>query len=161
MHETADGRRFLVMHGDQFDVVVMHARWVAALGSWSYEWLVELNRWFNIVRRKLGFTYWSLSDYIKRRVKSAKNYKTCWEDALIREARTARADGVICGHIHWPEIREIGGLAYYNTGDWVESCTALVEHFDGRLEIIEWFDFQTQEFKRSEDEPVEELMAVH
>lgn len=153
VHQTADGKRFLVIHGDQFDIVVMHARWLAGLGSWSYERLVVINQWFNTIRRKLGFTYWSLSAYIKDKVKSANKYQTRFEEALVRAARTAEVDGVICGHIHLPEQREIDGVKYYNDGDWVESCTALVEHFDGRLEIIEWFNFQTESYW-SDREPV-------
>jgi UDP-2,3-diacylglucosamine pyrophosphatase LpxH len=138
IHETADGRRFLVTHGDEFDGVVQHAKWLAFLGDWSYRTVLVLNTWFNLIRRRLGFGYWSLSAYLKVKVKNALQFIEDFETAVAEEARRRGVDGVICGHIHKAEMREIRGVTYINDGDWVESCTALVEHRDGRLEILEW-----------------------
>ena len=138
IHTTADGRHLLVTHGDCFDAVVLCARWLAVLGDKSYEMLLRLNVLFNAVRRKFKLPYWSLSAHVKRRVKNAVRYITSFEDAVAREAKERGVDGVVCGHIHTAEIREIDGITYYNDGDWVESCTALVEDKDGALSIIEW-----------------------
>ena len=140
IHITADGRRLLVLHGDVFDGVVLHARWLALLGDGAYTAALWINRHFNMVRRRLGYPYWSLSAYLKRRVKNAMQYITSFGDAVADEARRRGVEGVICGHIHHAELRRIGGILYCNSGDWVESCTALVEHFDGRLEILQWID---------------------
>ena len=138
VHELADGRRFLVMHGDEFDVVVRYAKWLALLGDWAYTTLLWLNHWFNEIRKKFGYNYWSLSAYLKHKVKNAVEYIGSFERAIAEEARRRGVDGVVCGHIHHPEIRDIDGILYCNDGDWVESCSALVEHFDGRLEILHW-----------------------
>jgi UDP-2,3-diacylglucosamine pyrophosphatase LpxH len=138
IHETADGRRFLVTHGDEFDAVVQHARWLAFLGDWAYRALLASNTLINRVRRRLGFGYWSFSAFAKTRVKKALQFIENFEQAVADEARRRGVDGVICGHIHKAESRDIGGVAYINDGDWVESCTALVEHADGTLEILEW-----------------------
>jgi UDP-2,3-diacylglucosamine pyrophosphatase LpxH len=138
IHETADGRRFLIMHGDKFDGIVKYARWLAILGDQAYNLLLAVNHWYNLWRRKFGYPYWSLSSYIKRRVKDAVSYIDDFEVALADEARRRGVDGVICGHIHKAEIRTFDNILYCNDGDWVESCTALVEHPDGRLEILEW-----------------------
>jgi len=138
IHETADGRRFLVTHGDEFDAVVQHARWLAFLGDWAYRALLASNTLINRVRRRLGFGYWSFSAFAKTRVKKALQFIENFEQAVADEARRRGVDGVICGHIHKAEMRDIDGIAYINDGDWVESCTALVEHADGRLEILEW-----------------------
>ncbi len=138
IHETSDGRRFLVTHGDEFDGVVQHARWLAFLGDWSYRTILALNTWFNLARRRMGFGYWSLSAFLKVKVKNALQFIENFEQAVAEEARRRGVDGVICGHIHKAEMREIQGVTYINDGDWVESCTALVEHLDGRLEILEW-----------------------
>jgi UDP-2,3-diacylglucosamine pyrophosphatase LpxH len=138
IHEMADGRRFLVMHGDEFDGVVLHARWLAMLGDVAYRTVLMLNTVFNGVRRHLGFGYWSLSAFLKVKVKNALQFIENFEAAVTDEARRRGVDGVICGHIHKAEMRDMGGVTYVNDGDWVESCTALVEHFDGRLEILEW-----------------------
>lgn len=137
-HETADGRRLLVIHGDEFDSVVRYARFLALLGDWAYDEALRLNRWFNVVRRRLGYPYWSLSRWLKRQVKEAVKAIDRFEAALALEARRGGYDGVVCGHIHHPEIRDIGGVLYMNDGDWVESCTALVEHADGRFELVDW-----------------------
>jgi UDP-2,3-diacylglucosamine pyrophosphatase LpxH len=136
--ESADGRRFLVTHGDEFDGVVQHARWLAFLGDYAYRALLSLNTIFNRARHRLGFGYWSLSAYLKGRVKNALQFIENFEGAVAEEARRRGVDGVICGHIHKAEMRDIDGITYINDGDWVESCSALVEHPDGRLEILEW-----------------------
>ena len=138
IHETADGKRFLVMHGDEFDAVVQNARWLALLGDWAYRALLASNTLINRVRRRLGFGYWSFSAFAKTRVKKALQFIENFEEAVADEARRRGVDGVICGHIHKAERRMIGDVDYINDGDWVESCTALVEHPDGRLEILEW-----------------------
>ena len=138
VHAMADGRRFLVIHGDQFDIVVNHARWLALLGDWAYEVALGSNRWFNRARRALGLPYWSFSAWAKLKVKEAVNFIGTFEATLAEEARRRGCDGVVCGHIHHPVIRDIGGITYVNIGDFVESCTAVAEHHDGRLEIIAW-----------------------
>ncbi len=137
-HVTADGRRLLVLHGDRFDGIVKYAKWLAFVGDGAYNVALEINLWFNLIRRKLGFSYWSLSAYLKHRVKNAVEYISHYEHAVVAEARKRGADGVVCGHIHTAEIRTIDGILYCNDGDWVESCTALVEHPDARLEILNW-----------------------
>ena len=138
VHVTADGRRLLVIHGDAYDTVVKHAKWLAALGDNAYDLALWLNRHLNVLRRLLGYQYWSLSAYLKLRIKNAVQYIGSFVDVLADEARRRGYDGVVCGHIHHAEIRDVGGVLYCNDGDWVESCTALVEHFDGTLEIISW-----------------------
>ncbi len=138
IHVTADGRRMLVVHGDEFDGVVRYAKQLSLLGDWAYAIVLGLNTWFNRLRRRLGFGYWSLSAYLKGKVKNAVQFIANFEDALADEARRRGVDGVICGHIHKAELRDVRGVLYANDGDWVESCTALVEHSDGRLEILEW-----------------------
>jgi UDP-2,3-diacylglucosamine pyrophosphatase LpxH len=138
MHRTADGLDFLVTHRDEFDVVVRHAKWLALLGDSAYTPALAINTYFNIVRRWLGFDYWSFSAWAKLRVKNAVNFVGTFEATLADAARKAGADGVICGHIHHAAIREMAGITYVNTGDFVESCTAIAEHGDGRLEIVRW-----------------------
>jgi len=138
VHMTVDARRLLVMHGDEFDSVVRYAKFLAVLGDWAYDLALRLNRWFNAVRRRLGYPYWSLSAWMKRQVKEAVKAIDRFEVALATEARRRGFDGVVCGHIHHAEMREVHGVLYINDGDWVESCTALVEHHDGRLELIDW-----------------------
>ncbi|HRP79891.1 MAG TPA: UDP-2,3-diacylglucosamine diphosphatase, partial [Aquamicrobium sp.] len=135
IHEAADGRRYLVIHGDVFDVVVRHARWLAFLGDWAYEVALALSTRVNRIRRRLGLTYWSLSAWAKLKVKNAVNFIGRFEETLASEAERQGVDGVICGHIHHATQRDFDGLAYINTGDWVESCTAVVEHADGTMEI--------------------------
>ncbi|HTV90937.1 MAG TPA: UDP-2,3-diacylglucosamine diphosphatase [Stellaceae bacterium] len=138
VHVTADGRRLLVTHGDWFDFVVKHARWLALLGDAVYTLGLWLNRHFNRLRRWLGYDYWSLSAFLKLKVKNAVEYIGSFADALADDARSRGFDGVVCGHIHHAEIRNLGGVLYCNDGDWVESCTALVEDFDGSLAILNW-----------------------
>jgi UDP-2,3-diacylglucosamine pyrophosphatase LpxH len=140
IHVTADGRRLLVLHGDAFDAIVKHARWLAMLGDGAYDLALWLNRHFNTARRRLGYQYWSLSAYLKRRVKNAMQYIASFADAVAEEARRRGVDGIVCGHIHHAEMRDLRGILYCNDGDWVESCTALVEHHDGRLELVDWIE---------------------
>jgi UDP-2,3-diacylglucosamine pyrophosphatase LpxH len=137
-HVTADNKRLLILHGDAFDSVVRYARFIALLGDGAYTAALVVNRWFNAIRRRLGYPYWSLSAWLKRQVKGAVKAIDRYEVALAGEARRRGFDGVVCGHIHHAEMREINGVLYLNDGDWVESCTALVEHHDGRLELIDW-----------------------
>ncbi|WP_245591260.1 UDP-2,3-diacylglucosamine diphosphatase [Derxia gummosa] len=138
VHETADGRRLWVTHGDLYDGVIQHAKWLAYVGDQAYEFTLQLNRRFNSLRARLGLPYWSLSKYLKHKVKRAVGFITDFEKALAAETRRRGLDGVVCGHIHHAELREIDGVLYANDGDWVESLTALVEHHDGRLEIVDW-----------------------
>ncbi|HKX46872.1 MAG TPA: UDP-2,3-diacylglucosamine diphosphatase, partial [Planctomycetota bacterium] len=138
VHVTADGKRLLVVHGDQFDGVVQYHRWLALLGDHAYRFVLAANHWFNVLRRKLGYDYWSLSAFLKHKVKNAVEFVYEFERSLVEEARSRGYDGVVCGHIHKAELREVDGVLYANDGDWVESCTALVEHRDGRLELLDW-----------------------
>jgi UDP-2,3-diacylglucosamine pyrophosphatase LpxH len=138
IHETADGRKLWVTHGDLFDGVIQCAKWLAYVGDWAYELTLRINRHFNSLRARLGLPYWSLSRYLKLKVKRAVSYVSDFENAVAREARSRGVHGVVCGHIHHAEIREIEGVTYCNDGDWVESLTALIEHPDGRLEIMDW-----------------------
>ncbi|WP_309624739.1 UDP-2,3-diacylglucosamine diphosphatase [Methylibium sp.] len=138
VHTTADGRRLWVTHGDHFDGVIQCAKWLAHVGDSLYEFTLRLNRHLNSLRARAGLPYWSLSKYLKLKVKRAVSFIGDFEQAVVREARMRGVDGVVCGHIHHAELREIDGIVYANDGDWVESLTALVEHADGRLEIIDW-----------------------
>ncbi len=142
LHTTASGKTYVVMHGDEFDVVVRYARWLAFLGDRSYELALATNVPLNWARKKLGFGYWSLSGYLKQRVKTAVNFIGEFEESLSEVARRREADGVICGHIHHAADRMIGGVHYLNCGDWVESATALVETHEGEMKIIRWNDVQ-------------------
>lgn len=137
-HTTADGRRFLITHGDQFDNIVVNAKWLAHLGDSAYAFALWLNTWTNRIKRLWGGQYWSLSNWAKQQVKRAVNYIGEYETVLLGEARRGGYDGIVCGHIHAAAMREIGPMTYVNTGDWVESCTAVAEHTDGRLELIDW-----------------------
>jgi UDP-2,3-diacylglucosamine pyrophosphatase LpxH len=138
VHTTADGRQLWVIHGDYFDAVVQCAKWLAIVGDNLYGFTLKLNRYLNRLRARLGLPYWSLSAYLKQRVKTALNYVTSFEVAVANEARRRGHQGVVCGHIHRAEMRDIDGVLYCNDGDWVESRTALVEHFDGTLELLHW-----------------------
>lgn len=138
VHRAADGRRFLVIHGDQFDAVVHNARWLAYLGDKAYDAAINVNRLVAVGRQFLGRPYWSFSSWAKGRVKQAVKFISAFQNVLAQEALRAQVDGVICGHIHHAAMENIEGVQYMNTGDWVESCTALVEDFNGRFEIISW-----------------------
>ena len=159
IHVTVDGKRLWITHGDLFDSVMQHARWLAHLGSWIYEWLLKTNRWFNAARHRLGLPYWSMSQYLKHKAKHATNFISDFEHVMAAEARRRGCSGVVCGHIHKAEIRSIDGTLYCNDGDWVESLTALVETFDGDLQLIHWrqrldTSQQLQGFEESlEDKP--------
>jgi UDP-2,3-diacylglucosamine pyrophosphatase LpxH len=126
------------MHGDAFDSVVRYAKFLAFLGDGAYVAALVVNRWFNEIRRRLGHPYWSLSSWLKRQVKTAVKFIDSFEVALAGEAKRRGFDGVVCGHIHHAEMRMVNGVRYMNDGDWVESCTALVEHMDGRMELLDW-----------------------
>ncbi len=138
IHITADGRKLWVTHGDLFDGVIQCAKWLAYLGDQAYEFTLRVNSAFNNLRGRMGLPYWSLSQYLKHKVKRAVSYVSDFETAVAHEAKRRGLDGVVCGHIHHAEMREIEGVLYCNDGDWVESLTALVEHSDGRLELIDW-----------------------
>ena len=142
IHIAADGRRYLVLHGDEFDVVVRHARILAHLGDWAYDAAILVNRLLNAVRRRMGLPYWSFSSWAKLRVKQAVNFIGEFQRVVAEEAKRHEVDGVICGHIHHATIEEIDGIRYINTGDWVESCTAVVEGFDGKMELLRWSEVQ-------------------
>jgi UDP-2,3-diacylglucosamine pyrophosphatase LpxH len=145
MYETASGRRYVVMHGDEFDLVVNHARWLAFLGDRGYQLALWSNWPINFVRRRFGLGYWSLSAYLKSRVKSAVNFIGDFERSLSDEAKRRQADGVICGHIHKAASKPMGDIHYVNIGDWVESCTAVIENDDGELEVINWLEVEAAE----------------
>jgi UDP-2,3-diacylglucosamine pyrophosphatase LpxH len=155
IHVTARGARLWITHGDLFDAVMQHATWLAHLGSWLYDLLLDFNRWTNAVRLKLGLPYWSMSQYIKHQVKDAVSFISKFEHVMAEEARRRDCDGVVCGHIHKAEIRTIDGVLYCNDGDWVESMTALVETFAGELEIVHWCTRQAEPLNlgRIVDEP--------
>ena len=138
VHTTADGRQLWVVHGDHFDGVIQCAKWLAYVGDNLYEFTLRLNRHLNSLRARLGLPYWSLSQYLKHKVKTAVNYVSDFESAVAAEARSRGYQGVVCGHIHRPEMRHIHGTLYCNDGDWVESLSALVEHLAGRLELVHW-----------------------
>lgn len=143
IHELADGRRLLVLHGDHFDGVVKHARWLALMGDWAYTVALVISDGLSAIRRRLGMPYWSLSAYLKYKVKNAVAAIGSFQQAVVREARLRKADGVVCGHIHHAEMSTVEGLLYCNDGDWVESCTALVEDDDGALTILQWRETAT------------------
>jgi UDP-2,3-diacylglucosamine pyrophosphatase LpxH len=138
VHEMADGKKYLVLHGDEFDVVVRNARLLAYLGDWAYDTAIAINVMLAAIRRRLGMPYWSFSAWAKLQVKHAVNFIGEFQRVVADEARRAEVDGVICGHIHHAVMEDIDGIHYVNTGDWVESCTAIAEHADGRLELISW-----------------------
>ena len=138
IHETADGRRLLVLHGDEFDAVIKASPLLEALGNRAYACILQLNRFVNFLRRRFGFPYWSIAAYLKHKVKNAVKYIANFEQALADEARRRNVQGLVCGHIHRAEITEIGGVLYCNDGDWVESCTTLTEDLNGRLAILRW-----------------------
>jgi UDP-2,3-diacylglucosamine pyrophosphatase LpxH len=140
LHLTADGRRLLVLHGDLFDVVIQYHRWIALAGDAAYELLMRTNYWINRARALMGKRYWSLSAFAKKSVKNAVNIISEFEENVARECSRRELDGVVCGHIHQAEARNIGGTQYYNCGDWVESCSALVEHTDGCMEVLRWVE---------------------
>jgi UDP-2,3-diacylglucosamine pyrophosphatase LpxH len=144
VHETADGRRLWVTHGDLFDGVIRHAKWLAYLGDSLYTMILRVNHHFNQLRHRFGLSYWSLSQYLKHKVKNAVSFITDFEEVVTAEASRRGYDGVVCGHIHKPQIRDINGILYCNDGDWVESLSALVETHTGELKIVFWPYRQSQ-----------------
>ena len=138
VHVTADGKRLLITHGDAFDVITRYHTWIALAGDALYENAMRFNYWFNKGRSLIGMKYWSLSAFAKQHVKTAVNVVSTFEESVARECRRRQLDGVVCGHIHHAEIRDIGGVTYFNCGDWVESCTALAEDMDGKISLIRW-----------------------
>lgn len=154
IHTTADGRRLLVLHGDEFDSIVLSHRWLAIIGDTAYTWLLRLNTLINRVRSRFGLSYVSLSMIAKHKVKNAVQFIGRFEDVVAHAAHSRGVDGVVCGHIHSAEMRQIADVIYYNDGDWVEGCTALVEHADGRMEILRWADEMAAR-------PKQEIVAVH
>jgi len=158
IHVAADGRRYLVIHGDQFDGIVHNVRWLAYLGDRAYDFAIIVNRIVAFVRHRLGLSYWSFSSWAKVKVKRAVNFIGAFQDIVAEEARRNEVDGIICGHIHHAAIETISGVRYINTGDWVESCTAAVEHFDGSFEIITWA--QASGEGRRQDRPVPILVPA-
>lgn len=158
VHTTADGKRMLVLHGDRFDGVISCAKWLAYLGDNMYTVILKLNQWFNSWRARAGLPYWSLSQYLKLKVKNAVSYITSFKEALAAEAKKKHLDGVICGHIHKPEIRDIDGIRYCNDGDWVESLSALVEEKTGELRLTTWAEIM--EHKQHLVTPQKEVACV-
>ena len=140
IHTAADGKRYLIIHGDEFDVVVRHSKWLAFFGDWAYDFALFVNTHFNAARRALGLPYWSFSAWAKLKVKNAVNFIGSFERELANEAKKRGVDGVVCGHIHHPVIRDMEGVIYINTGDFVESCSLVVEHYDGQMEVLRWKD---------------------
>ena len=138
IHTTATGARLLVIHGDEFEGAVNCARWLAALGSWAYDRTMSANRHFNALRRRMGFRYWSLASYLKSKVGNATQYVRRFEQAAAHEAHRRGLDGIVCGHIHRPQLVNVGGVLYCNDGDWVENCTVLVETRSGELQLWDW-----------------------
>ncbi len=138
IHVTADGRKLLVLHGDKYDGIITYARWLALLGDWAYTVALKANEGLDFMRRRLGLSYWSLSAYLKQKVKNAVEFICRFEEAVARDVQLKGLDGVVCGHIHHAAIKDINGIRYHNDGDWVESCTALVEDARGNMEILCW-----------------------
>jgi len=148
IHTAADGKRYLVLHGHQFDGIMYFNRLLDRIGTRLYDWILDLNVHFNRIRRSLGFGYWSLAAYLKYKAKAAVKYVSDYEDAIVQAARKHNVHGVICGHIHRAEIKTVGDIVYLNSGDWVESCTALVEDFDGKIELIHFHENNAQHTRR-------------
>ena len=138
IHQLLDGRQLLVLHGDEFDGIVQYARWLSLLGARAYSLALNLNRWYNHIRKLFNKPYWSLSAYLKQKTKKAVQHIARFEETVAAEAHKYELDGVVCGHIHHAEIRSISDVMYYNSGDWVESCTALVEDLNGTIKIVDW-----------------------
>lgn len=158
IHEAADGKRYLILHGDEFDVVVRNARLLAYLGDWAYDMAITINIGLAFIRRHLGMPYWSFSAWAKLQVKHAVNFIGEFQKVVVEEARRNNVDGVVCGHIHHAVIEDMDGIRYINTGDWVESCTAIAEHADGTMELITW-QYADRSVPDTEGKPVLALAA--
>ena len=153
IHTTLQGKRLLIVHGDEYDTIAQHQKWLAKLGSVGYDWLIEINRYIRLFRKWFGVqSHFSLAAYVKFKVKNAVQFMSDYEQSIVRTLKNEGLDGVICGHIHHAEIKEIEGFLYVNTGDFVESCTAIVEHFDGRLELVRWLRQESPAAARTEEE---------
>ena len=150
VHETANGKKLMVMHGDEFDSVIKCHPFVAQVGCYAYDYLLEINHWVNMLRKKLGKPYWSISAYLKYKVKNAVNFISQYEHILADAARAEGVDGIVCGHIHHAQVDKIGEIDYYNTGDWVESCTALLEGYDGEISLIRWSEYLNRTMRSGE-----------
>jgi UDP-2,3-diacylglucosamine pyrophosphatase LpxH len=148
IHTAADGKRYLVLHGHQFDGIAHFNRLLDRIGTRLYDWILDFNLHFNRVRRSFGFGYWSIAAYLKYKAKAAVKYVSDFEGAIVQAARKQNVQGVICGHIHRAEIKTVGDIVYMNSGDWVESCTALVEDFDGKIELIHFHENNVQHTRR-------------
>lgn len=155
IHQTADGRKLLVIHGHELDTVVQNIRWLAFVGDVGYSLLLRLNRPVNYWRQRFGMEFWSLSAAVKKSVKEAVSFIGAFEEGVVRLAKEDHVDGVVCGHIHSPVIREIEGMPYYNSGDWVESTSALVEGFDGKIELITNFESTIEPGSYDHSDPLE------
>ena len=155
IHETVDKKKYLVVHGDQFDGIIQCAKWLAMLGSITYDFLIYFNRYINFFRKKLGYEYWSLSNYLKFTVKNAVKFVSEYEKLVCNYAKQFKVEGIICGHIHHANMQSMNGIHYINDGDWVESCTALVEYFDGKLELINWTEKRKEIFNETIDQNLE------
>ena len=139
VHVTASGQKFLVIHGDEYDTIARYHKWIAKLGSKGYDLLIEINRWLRAVRRLLGFhSHFSLAAYVKFKVKNAVQFISDFEDSIVTTLRDEGLDGVVCGHIHHAELKDMQGFLYINTGDFVESCSAIVELRDGTIQLLHW-----------------------
>ena len=158
-HKLADGRNALVLHGDEFDAVILNAKWLASIGSSLYEFILKLNNYLNFVRRKLGLSYWSLSQFLKHQTKRATNFISNFEFAVSDSAKRANADVVVCGHIHKPIIKKLNGVLYCNDGDWVESCSALVENNEGQLSLIDWSIEREKIFQHKHNKLAESVLV--
>ena len=157
IHVTADGRRFLVVHGDEYDTIAKYHKWIAKLGSKGYDFLLEVNRLFRSIRRFFGIrSQFSLAAFVKFKVKNAVQFISDYEQSIVNTLNDEGLDGVICGHIHHAEIKNINGFLYINTGDFVESCTAIVEHVDGQLELIRWQSHEQLPLMSTSDKPVDQ-----
>ena len=159
IHTTVLGKRFLIVHGDEYDTIAQHHRWMAKLGSVGYDWLIQMNRFVRQVRRMIGVqSHFSLAAYIKFKVKNVVQFMSDYEESIIKTLKNEGVDGVICGHIHHAEIKDIEGFTYINTGDFVESCTAIVEHYDGNLELVRWQKQEIRKNQHSAEQPMSEAV---
>lgn len=138
------GKKYLVTHGDLYDAVVLYHEWVAKFGDTLYNLLVVINTAYNKIRSKFDLEYWSLSGFLKSKVKGALEFMCAFENLVTKEAKSRNLDGVICGHIHHPLMKYVNDIEYWNDGDWTESCSAIVEHMDGVMEIIYYTENELQ-----------------
>ncbi len=161
IHQGINGKRYLVIHGDEFDCIMRHNKWLAHIGDGAYDFLLWLNHWFNAARRRLGMDYWSLSAFLKQQTKSAVNFIGDFEKLVCHEAERRGVAGIICGHIHHAVMREMNGIEYKNTGDWVESCTALAEHHDGSFELLHWSEQPVSLMRETTNQQVTQAQPTH